>query len=412
VTGRTFVVVGASLTGATAAATLRERGFDGRLVVIGDEPDLPYERPGLSKRYLRGELTRDELTVRPEAWWKEHDVDLRLGTTVERVDPADRSVTVVGGDRIAFDAALVATGVRNRRIHVPGIELDGVFQLRRVGDADTIRERASKHRRAVVVGMGFIGAEVAASLRVLGLDVTVVGKQPTAMFSVLGLTLGRLVEAMHRDHGVEVITGDTISSFDGAGSVEAARTEGGRTIPCDLVVVGVGTEPNVEAMAGAGVDPIGGITVDASLRTPLPGVFAAGDIAAHDHPVFGPVFGRIRVEHYDNALRTGAHVAGSMLGSTEPFDDPHWFWSDQFETEIQMGGVRITDDMVVRGSLEDRRFCAFFLDGAGVLRASLSMDWPRDVRRSLQLIRAGVAPDRAALVDPSVDLRTLDPARA
>jgi len=408
VTGRTFVVVGASLTGATAAATLRERGFDGRLVVIGDEPDPPYERPGLSKRYLRGEQTRDEISVRPETWWREHDVDLRLGETVERVDPGDRVVTVGGGDRIAFDAALVATGVRNRRIHVPGIELDGIFQLRRVGDADAIRERASRHRRAVVVGMGFIGAEVAASLRVLGLDVTVVGKQPTAMFSVLGLTLGRLVEAMHRDHGVDVITEDTVSSFEGAGSVEAARTAGGRTIPCDLVVVGVGTEPNIEAMAGAAIDPIGGITVDASLRTPLPGVFAAGDIAAHDHPVFG----RIRVEHYDNALRMGAHVAGSMLGSTEPLDDPHWFWSDQFETEIQMGGVRITDDMVLRGSLEDRRFCAFFLDGGGVLRASVSMDWPRDVRRSLPLIRAAVAPDRAALSDPSVDLRSLDPARA
>ena len=407
-TERTFVIVGASLTGATAAATLRERGFDGSLVVIGDEPDLPYERPGLSKRYLRGELSRDDITVRPEAWWREHDVDLRLGTTVEHIDPGGRAVTLVGGRRIAFDAALVATGVRNRRIHVPGIELDGIFQLRRVGDADAIRERASEHRRAVVVGMGFIGAEVAASLRVLGLDVTVVGAQPTAMFSVLGLTIGRLVEAMHRDHGVEVITGDRVSSFEGTGTVEAARTEGGHTIPCDLVVVGVGTETNVEAMAGAALDPIGGITVDGSLRAPLPGVFAAGDVAAHDHPVFG----RIRVEHYDNALRTGAHVAGAMLGSTEPFDDPHWFWSDQFETEIQMGGVRITDDMVLRGSLEDRRFCAFFLDDGGVLRASLSMDWPRDVRRSLPLIRSGVAPDRAALVDPSVDLRTLDPARA
>jgi 3-phenylpropionate/trans-cinnamate dioxygenase ferredoxin reductase component len=412
VTGRTFVIVGASLAGATAAATLRERGFDGRLVLIGDEPDLPYERPGLSKRYLRGERTRDELNVRPEGWWQDHDVDVLLGTTVERVDPVDRVVTLAEGGRVPYDVALVATGVRNRRLDLAGMDLDGIFQLRRVGDADAIRGRAATARRAVVVGMGFIGAEVAASLRVLGLDVTVVEAFPTAMFSVLGLTLGRVVEAMHRDHGVEVVTEDTVLAFDGSGSVEAVRTAGGRMIPCDLVVIGVGTEPNVEAMPGAAIDPIGGIAVDASLRTPLPGVFAAGDVAAHDHPVFGPVFGPIRVEHYDNALRMGAHVATSMLGSTEPFDDPHWFWSDQFETEIQMGGVRLTEDVALRGSLEDRRFCAFFLDDAGVLRATLSMDWPRDVRRSLPLIRAGVAPDRAALVDPSVDLRTLDPARA
>jgi 3-phenylpropionate/trans-cinnamate dioxygenase ferredoxin reductase subunit len=282
-----------------------------------------------------------------------------------------------------------------------------VFQLRRIGDSDAIRARASSAGRAVVVGMGFIGAEVAASLRVLGLGVTVVEAFPTAMFSVLGLTLGRVVEAMHRDHGVEVITGDMVEAFEGSGSVEAVRTAGGRTIACDLVVVGIGTEPNVEPMAGAAVDAIGGITVDAALRTPLPGVFAAGDVAAHDHPVFG----RIRVEHFDNALRMGEHVATAMLGSEEPFGDPHWFWSDQFETEIQMGGVRLTDDMVVRGSIDERRFCAFFLDEAGVLRATVSMDRPRDVRRSLPLIRAGVVPDRAALVDPGVDLRTLDPAR-
>jgi 3-phenylpropionate/trans-cinnamate dioxygenase ferredoxin reductase subunit len=396
------------MAGATAAATLRERGFDGRLVLLGDEPDLPYERPGLSKRYLRGEQRRDEIVVRPDGWWQDHDVDVLLGTTVERVDPVDRVVRLAEGGGVPFDAALVATGVRNRRPDLPGIGLDGIFQLRRVGDADSIRGRASTAGRAVVVGMGFIGAEVAASLRVLGLDVTVVEASPTAMFSVLGHTFGRVVEAMHRDHGVEVITGDRVLAFEGSGPVEAVRTAGGHLIPCDLVVIGVGTQPDVEVLDGAAVDPIGGITVDASLRTSLPGVFAAGDIAAHDHPVFG----RIRVEHYDNALRMGAHVASSMLGSTEPFDDPHWFWSDQFETEIQMGGIRLTDDVVLRGSLEDRRFCAFFLDDAGVLRATLSMDWPRDVRRSLRLIRAGVAPDRAALVDPSVDLRTLDPARA
>jgi 3-phenylpropionate/trans-cinnamate dioxygenase ferredoxin reductase component len=258
------------------------------------------------------------------------------------------------------------------------------------------------------VGMGFIGAEVAASLRSLGVEVTILEVFETALFRVFGPTLGRVVEALHRDHGVEILTGDAVDRFEGAERVERVLTRSGREIECDLVVVGIGTVPNVELMAGRGLDAIGGIAVDASLRASLPGVFAAGDVAAHDHPVFGPV----RVEHFDNALKTGEHVARAMLGSTDPFDDPHWFWSDQFDSEIQMAGVRLTDEMVVRGSIEERRFCAFFLDPGGVLRACVSFDWPRDCRRSLRLIRRQVVPDRAALVDPSVDLRTLDPARA
>jgi 3-phenylpropionate/trans-cinnamate dioxygenase ferredoxin reductase subunit len=408
VAGRTFAIVGASLSGATAAATLRTEGFDERLVLIGDEPDLPYERPPLSKRYLRGEQPAADLFVRPESWWQEHDVDVLLGTTVERVDARDRTISLAAGGGIRFDAALVATGVRNRRLDVPGADLDGIIQLRRIDDADTIRERASTARRVVVVGMGFIGAEVAASLRSLGVEVTIVEVFETALFRVLGPILGRVVEALHRDHGVEVLTGDAVDRFEGAERVERVLTRAGREVDCDLVVVGIGTVPNVELMGGQGLDPIGGIAVDASLRASSPGVFAAGDVAAHDHPVFGPV----RVEHFDNALKSGEHVARAMLGSTEPFDDPHWFWSDQFGSEIQMAGVRLTDDMVVRGSIEERRFCAFFLDPGGVLRASVSLDWPRDCRRSLRLIRRQMVADRAALVDPSVDLRTLDPARA
>jgi 3-phenylpropionate/trans-cinnamate dioxygenase ferredoxin reductase subunit len=408
VAGRTFAIVGASLSAATAAATLRAGGFDERLVLIGDEQDLPYERPPLSKRYLRGEHAAADLFVRPESWWQEHDVDVLLGTTVQRLEARDRTLWFAGGGRIRFDAALVATGVRNRRLDVPGADLDGILQLRRLADADTIRERASSARRVVVVGMGFIGAEVAASLRSLGIEVTIVEVFETALFRVLCPTLGRVVEALHRDHGVEILTGEAVERFEGSERVERVVTRAGRAIACDLVVVGIGTTPNVELMDGRALDPIGGIAVDASLRASLPGVFAAGDVAAHDHPVFGPV----RVEHFDNALKMGEHVAKAMLGSNKAFDDPHWFWSDQFDSEIQMAGVRLTDDMVVRGSIEERRFCAFFLDRGGVLRATVSLDWSRDCKRSRPLIRRQVVPDRAALVDPSVDLRTLDPARA
>ena len=401
---RTFVVIGASLAGGTAAATLREEGFDGRLVLIGDEPVLPYERPGLSKRYLRGEESADQLLVRPADWWEAHGVEARLGVRARAIDTNDRTVMLSVGQRIAFDRALVATGSRNRSLDVPGADLDGVFQLRTISDADRIRRAASTSSRAVIVGMGFIGAEIAASLRQLGLEVTVVEVFETALYKVLGPTLGRVLEAIHRDNRVAFHFQDTVERFEGAGRVERVITRGGRSLDCDLVVIGVGTEPNAEVMYGREVGANGGLKVDETLETAFPGIFAAGDVASHEHPIFG----RVRVEHFDNAIKMGEHAARGMLGDGSAFDDPHWFWSDQWDHQIQMAGVSIAGDMIVRGSVEERSFCAFFLE-EGVLRASVSIDRARDCRRSLALIRHQVRPDPAALADPDVDLRTMVP---
>jgi 3-phenylpropionate/trans-cinnamate dioxygenase ferredoxin reductase component len=401
----TVVVVGASLAGGTAAATLRDDGFDGRIVLIGDEPDLPYQRPPLSKTYLRGESSREELLVRPDQWWGAHDVETRLGQPARALDPHRRSVTLADGEPIAFDRCLIATGVRNRALAVPGADLEGVVHLRTVAESERIRAAAANAGHAVVVGMGFIGAEVAASLRSLGVGVTVVEMFQTALFKVLGPRLGEVLASIHRDHGVTLRFNDGVERFEGGDRVERVITASGDTIACDLVVIGVGTTPTTAAFDGLPVAPDGGIAVDARLETAVPGVFAAGDVASHAHPVLG----RVRVEHFDNAIKMGAHAARAVLGSTDPFDDPHWFWSDQYDQHLQMGGVSVTDDMVVRGSLEDRSFCAFFLDEHGVLRASVSLNRPRDCRRSLPLIRAGVAPDRRALADPDVDLRTLRP---
>jgi 3-phenylpropionate/trans-cinnamate dioxygenase ferredoxin reductase component len=399
---RTFVVVGASLAGGTAAATLRERGFDGRLVLIGDEPMLPYERPGLSKRYLRGEESADQLLVRPAEWWEAHGVEARLGVRAHAFDPRDRTVTMGDGQRIAFDRALVATGGRNRSLDVPGAGLVGVHQLRTLADADRIRRAASTAERVVIVGMGFIGAELAASFRQLGLEVTVVEVFETALYKALGPRIGRVIEAIHRDNRVAFHFNDTVERFEGHDRIERVRTRGGRTLECDLVVVGVGTEPNADVMHGEAVGANGGIEVGASLETRFPGIFAAGDVASHEHPLFG----RVRVEHFDNALKMGAHAAGAMLGEDAAFDDPHWFWSDQWDHQIQMAGVSLAGDMVVRGSLEERSFCAFFLID-GVLRAAVSVDRPRDCRRALSLIHRRARPDPASLADPDVDLRTL-----
>jgi 3-phenylpropionate/trans-cinnamate dioxygenase ferredoxin reductase subunit len=251
--------------------------------------------------------------------------------------------------------------------------------------------------------MGFIGAEVTASLRTLGLEVTVVEVFETALRKVLGLQIGRVLASIHRDHGVTLRFGDTVERFDGSGRVERVITAGGAVIGCDLVIVGVGTAPATELVGALPIADDGGVEVDETLATSAPGVFAAGDVASHAHPVFG----RVRVEHFDNAIKMGEHAARAMLGSPAPFDDPHWFWSDQYDHQIQMGGVAAVGEMVVRGSIEDRSFCAFFLDESGALRASVSLDRPRDVRRSLALIRARSRPAPSALADPDVDLRTL-----
>lgn len=397
------VVVGGGLAGAAAVGALRAEGFDGRLTLIGDETLPPYERPPLSKEYLRGEETEPHL-VHPEPWYAEQEVDLRLGTRASRLVASERVVELEGGERVAFDAAILATGSRPRRPPIPGLELEGVFDLRVAGDADRIKAVAAGSSRAVLVGMGFIGAEVAASLRHLGLDVTVVEPFSVPLERVLGPILGGAIASLHRDHGVEMIFGDLAERFDGAGRFEALVTRAGRRIEGDLAILGVGVEPVTE-IAGPEVEVGNGIVVDETLRTAAPGVFAIGDVALHDHPVFGPV----RVEHFDKAIKQGEAVARNVLGADEPFADAMWFWSDQYDSEIQMSGYATAwDDMVVRGSIEERSFAAFLLQD-GVLRSTVTMDWKLDARRSMPLIAAEARPERELLADPELDLRTLHP---
>ncbi len=405
---RPLVVVGASLSGATAVATLRDEGFDGRVVLLGAESLPPYERPALSKEILRGERSWESALVRPPEWYAEHEVEARFGVRAVQIDARSRDVILAGGERVAFDRLLVATGCRNRRLEAPGADLPGVYDLRYASDSDRIRTAVEGGARVVCVGMGFIGAEVAASLTQLGCEVTVVEIFETALYRVVGPVIGRVVEGLHRAHGVRMRFNDTVARFEGRDRLERVITNGGATIEADVAVVGVGTEPAVELLAGTGLDQGGGIPVDSTLETEIPGVFAAGDVACHDHPVFGS----IRVEHFDNALKMGQAAARNMLGAGVAFDDPHWFWSDQYDSQIQMAGFAPTwDAMVVRGSLEAGSFCAFLLDAAGVLRGTVSLDWPRDVRRSSKLIAAAATPDPASLEDPDIDLRSLVPVR-
>lgn len=398
------MIVGASLAGVNAAAELREQGFDGRVVVVGDEPDEPYDRPPLSKGYLRGELAADRLRLRPEGFWEEQEIELVLGHAAVRLDPGARRLELDDGRELRYDAVLLATGGRNRRLPVDGADLDGVLGLRSRADADRLREAFDGAGRAVVVGMGFIGSEVAASLRAAGLEVTVVEPFSAPLERVLGAEVGGAIASIHAEHGVELLLGEGVEAFEGSRRVERVRTSSGRAVDCDLAVVGVGIAPAVELAQAAGLEVDNGIVVDELCRASADGVFAAGDVARHYHPLVGA---SIRVEHWKNAVEQGAAAARSMLGAAEPYAEVHWFWSDQYDENLQyLGHHTRWDELVVRGSIEERRFVAFYLEG-GAVRAAVALNSGRDLRRATGIVRSGATVDAALLRDPQVDLREL-----
>jgi 3-phenylpropionate/trans-cinnamate dioxygenase ferredoxin reductase subunit len=400
----TLVIVGGNLTGGAAASTLRTEGFDGGVLLVGQEPHLPYERPPLSKGYLRGEEPAEQAFLRPLGWYQENEVELRLGVTATGLDPANHQVELSDGDRIGYDKLLVATGGRNRRLEVPGANLEGIHQLRTLEDADRIKAESVPGRRAVVVGAGFIGCEVAASLRQLGVEVEVVEILGVPLERVLGAEVGRVFEGIHRDAGVRFHLQQSVDQFEGHGRVESVVTSAGHRIECDFAVVGVGIQPNVEWLARSGVELDNGVVVDEFCRTSEEGVYAAGDLANHWHPIFRR---RMRVEHWDNALKQGAAAARNMMGKDMPFDDPHWFWSDQYEHNLQsIGFAPEWDDLVVRGSKDERSFVAFYVK-EGLVRAAVGLNRGKDVRRSAGLVRAGRPVATPLLRDEDVDLKKL-----
>jgi 3-phenylpropionate/trans-cinnamate dioxygenase ferredoxin reductase subunit len=399
-----FVIVGASLAGATAAVTLREEGFGGGVILIGDEEHPPYQRPPLSKRYLRGEQPFENALVKPVDFYAFNDIDTRLGTRATRLDPVEKTVELSNGDRIRFDKVLIATGIRNRRFPIPGLDLDGVYDLRTVDDCDRIRNEVVPGRRAAIVGMGFIGSEVAASLRQLGLEVVVIegGKGP--LDRVLGKEVGQVVEHIHRDHGVEMIFEELVSGFQGTGRVERIVTQSGRNIDCDFAVVGVGVKPVTDIVIGSDIEVDDGIVVDEYCRTNVDGVFAAGDVANHYHPVFKQ---KMRVEHWHNALNQGAAAARNMMGVASIYDEVPWFWSDQYDDNLQYAGFhREWDALVVRGSLQERDFIAFYVKD-GLVAAAVGINRGRDIRRAMRVIKARTAVDAKLLGDDDLDLRQI-----
>ncbi len=403
----THIIVGASLTGATAAATLREEGFDGRVVLIGTEEHRPYERPPLSKDYLRGEAGRDKLYVHPDGFYGDHDIELRLGRTAVELDTAGGTVTLDDGDRLGYDRLLLATGAEPRRLPIPGADLDGVLYLRSVDDSDTLRERLDAGGSVVVVGAGWIGSEVAASARQRGLDVTVIDPLSVPLERVLGAEIGAVYRDVHTDQGVRMLMDTGVAAFGGDQKVERVRTSDGTELECDFVVVGVGVQPRTGLAAEAGIAVDDGVVVDARLRTGADRVFAAGDVASAHHPFYGE---RIRVEHWANALNQGPAAARNMLGQDAPYERLPYFFSDQYDVGMEYSGfARSWDRVVVRGDTSAREFIAFWMDGDRVLAGMNVNVW--EVTDAIQrLIRERVRVDDARLSDPQVALEELAPA--
>ena len=401
---RPFVIIGAGLAGAKAAETLRAEGFDGPVVLLGAEAERPYERPPLSKAYLRGEQARDAAYAHDERFYAENEIELRTSTPAKRVDVRAGEVELAGGDRLGYARLLLATGAEPRRLTVAGGALEGILYLRDFGDSDAIAERLRGAGRLVVVGAGWIGAEVAASARQLGVEVTLVERAARPLERVLGPELGGIYADIHRDHGVELLTDAAVDAFEGAGSVERVRLADGRTLDCDAVVVGVGVEPRTELAEAAGLETGDGILVSERLETSALGIFAAGDVAAAWHPFFER---RLRVEHWANALHQGPAAARAMLGTGEPYDRLPYFFSDQYDVGMEYSGhPTASAEVAFRGDPATREFVAFWLESGRVVAGMNVNVW--DVTEAIQaLIRSRRIVDLGRLLDPDVPLGDL-----
>ncbi len=403
-TNDSIVIVGASLAGAKAAEAARKTGYDGRIVLVGDEPHPPYERPPLSKDVLRGEKPTESAQVHPADFYESQRIELVTGQPVTKLDVGARSVTLADGTTLGFGSAVLATGTSPRKLAIPGAELSGVHVLRTVGDSVALGTAIRSAGRVAVIGAGWIGSEVAASARQLGADVVMIDPSPVPLFRVLGREMGDVFGRLHADHGVTLRLGTGVEELRGSGAVSEVVLSDGSVEAADLVVAGIGVTPNVSLATDAGLDVDNGVLVDEQLKTSAPGVYAAGDVANQFHPRYGR---RIRVEHWANALNQGATAGRNAAGTNEVYDRWPYFYSDQYDLGMEYVGYGSADDtVVVRGSVEDRKFIAFWVRDDRVTAAMNVNVW--DVVDDLKAILDNSQPaDPARLADSGVPLADL-----
>jgi 3-phenylpropionate/trans-cinnamate dioxygenase ferredoxin reductase subunit len=401
---KTLVIIGAGLAGAKAAEGARASGFDGRLVLIGDEAYRPYERPPLSKAVLRGEAEPASANVHDDGFYDEHSIELLPDRRVESLDADARHVRLDNGDRIDFDTAVLATGAGPRALDVPGSGLDGVHYLRTVDDATALHEAISDAGRVAVIGAGWIGSEVAASARQMGALVVLIDPLAVPLQRVLGPEVGAVFRRLHADHGVDLRMGTGVSELSGSGRVEKVTLTDGSVERADVVVVGIGVQPRLGLAETAGLVVNNGVLTDQYLATSAPGIYAAGDIANAAHPLLG---GPLRVEHWANALNQGLTAGRNAAGAHEPYDRLPYFFSDQYDLGMEYVGHNDPgDDVTIRGDFESREFIAFWHRHGRVTAAMNANIW--DVTDDLKaLIASGDPVDPARLADPDVPLADL-----
>lgn len=400
----TCVIVGANLAGASAAETLRREGYAGKITLLGAEPEWPYERPPLSKGFLRGEVTAQKLTLHDGQFYADQQIEVRLGARAVALDAAQRALTLADGTTLVGDHILIATGTEPRRLTCQGADLAGVHYLRTVADARAIAADLAPGRRLVVIGAGFIGAEVAASARQMGVEVTLLEVLPVPLQRVLGDEVGRVYADLHRAHGVDLRLSEGIASIEGTDRARAVLTTLGSRIPCDAVVVGIGVIPATGWLAGSGLDLANGVLTNEFCETSVAGILAAGDVANWWHPTWQE---RLRVEHYDNAIKQGAAAAMTIAGQRIPYAPVPYFWSDQYDVHLQyLGHATTWDDVVWRGNVAGCDGSVWYLQ-SGIPRAALLLNRPREMVPARKLIAAGQVLDRAQLADVTVEMRSL-----
>ena len=399
-----YVIVGAGIAGNAAAETLRKQGFEGKVHLVGAEPHRPYDRPPLSKEFLSGSKEQDKLFFKPEDFYAEHSIQLHLGTEATALDPTSKTLTLADGASLRFDKLLLATGSRVRTLPIPGSELEGIHYLRTIDDSQAIAQSMNSASRVVIVGAGFIGSEVAAVCKTAGLEVTVLEIQPQPMAHILGEEMGAIYANLHTSRGIDLRLQEGISGIRGSSRAEQVITDQGNAIDCDFVVIGVGIAPDTTLAKSAGLEVDRGILVDEHCQTSHPDIYAAGDVANWFHPGLGH---RLRVEHWDNALNQGAAAAKSMLGAPEPYSPTLYFWSDQYDLNIQyLGHATEWDEIAIRGNPGEEKFTAFYLKD-GSVHGALVVNNFRDIRPTRTLIGQKTPITAASLSDDSTNLKQL-----
>jgi 3-phenylpropionate/trans-cinnamate dioxygenase ferredoxin reductase subunit len=402
-----FLIVGGGLAGASCAGELRKQGAEGSIFLVGREPEPPYERPPLSKEYLRGEASRADAYVNEPSWYEDNSVELATGKNVMSIDAEAKTAKVQGGEEVAFGQALLATGSNVNILRLEGAENEGIHYLRAFGNADAIREDAKAAERVVLVGGSYIAAEVAASLAETGTDCTMVAVEEVALSRTFGDDAGRFFQAGLEEHGVTFVGGESVSAFEGDGRVGSVLTESGRSFDCDLVVVGAGVKPDVMLAQRAGLDCDNGILCDSKLQTSAPGIYAAGDVCSYDSVVHGR---RIRVEHWDVAMQQGMHAAKNMLGAAADYDVVPYFFSDlaDWASLEYVGPAADWDEEIWRGSRADGEFSLWYLKG-GKVAGCLSVGRSEDLAEARRMIHEAtdVSGAKDRIGDADADLSAL-----